>query len=243
MFNNDKSAENLPVKALDEAVKSLLSSLATQTDLITTTATNHARTTLLFVQFVRDVLDDLKFAPADMEKMQFDLDDNFDVLEAKYNLLEESDLKSIVDQLMTQMLKLQMEISDKLIDLKSVQKQNAISDVDKIRATMKKILADPKLFRQTLIESGVYDDQMKLRPEYKYYGTELEKHQEAVTIVDELRGTYHIGDYRISNIESDLKTTLILLNTNMGNEVHLDVDIKELLSKSKFFDNFKVEDS
>lgn len=105
-------------KDIDDGIKALLSSMECQVDPLY--VINHAKTALSFIQFLRDVLGHLTLTPADLEKIQFDLDDNYDVLETKYNLLMESDFKSIIDQLMTQMVKLQIEISDKIIDIKHI---------------------------------------------------------------------------------------------------------------------------
>lgn len=78
----------------------------------------HARTALVFTQGMRDILDDLTFDYDVFEKLLFDLDDNYEVVATEYATVNDPELKSIVDQLMTQMVKLQMEISDKLIDFK-----------------------------------------------------------------------------------------------------------------------------
>ncbi|MGD9970127.1 MAG: hypothetical protein AB7S65_06690 [Sulfuricurvum sp.] len=78
----------------------------------------HARTALVFTQGMRDILDDLTFDYDIFEKLLFDLDDNYEVVATEYAIVNDLELKSIIDQLMTQMVKLQMEISDKLIDFK-----------------------------------------------------------------------------------------------------------------------------
>ena len=64
----------------------------------------HARTALVFAQGIRDILDDLIF--------------DYEIVKIEYATVNDPELKSMVDQLMTQMVKLQMEISDKLVDLK-----------------------------------------------------------------------------------------------------------------------------
>jgi hypothetical protein len=78
----------------------------------------HARTALVFTQGMRDILDDLTFDYDVFEKLLFDLDDNYEIVKSEYETVNDSELKSIVDQLMTQMVKLQMQISDKLVDFK-----------------------------------------------------------------------------------------------------------------------------
>jgi len=79
---------------------------------------SRARTALVFTQGMRDILDDLTFDYDVFEKLLFDLDDNYEIVKTEYATVNEPGLKSIVDQLMTQMVKLQMEISDKLVDFK-----------------------------------------------------------------------------------------------------------------------------
>ncbi len=78
----------------------------------------HAHTALVFTQGMRDILDDLTFNYDIFENLLFDLDDNYKIFKTKYATVNDPKLKSIVDQLMTQMVKLQMEISDKLVDFK-----------------------------------------------------------------------------------------------------------------------------
>jgi hypothetical protein len=79
---------------------------------------NQARMALAFTQGMRDILDDLTFDYDVFEHLLFELDDNYEVVKAEYMTVENIELKSIVNQLMTQMVKLQMEISDKLVDFK-----------------------------------------------------------------------------------------------------------------------------
>ncbi|MGZ5208872.1 MAG: hypothetical protein ACXWB0_07625 [Sulfuricurvum sp.] len=79
---------------------------------------NQARMALAFTQGMRDILDDLTFDYDVFEHLLFELDDNYEVVKAECMTVENSDLKFIVNQLMTQMVKLQMEISDKLVDFK-----------------------------------------------------------------------------------------------------------------------------
>ena len=78
----------------------------------------HTRTALVFTQGIRDILDDLTFDYDVFEKLLFELDDNYEIVATKYATANDPELRSIVDQLMTQMVKLQMEISDKLVDFK-----------------------------------------------------------------------------------------------------------------------------
>ena len=78
----------------------------------------HTRTALVFTQGIRDILDDLTFDYDVFEKLLFELDDNYEIVIAKYAIVNDPELRSIVGQLMTQMVKLQMEISDKLVDFK-----------------------------------------------------------------------------------------------------------------------------
>jgi hypothetical protein len=79
---------------------------------------SYARTALVFTQGMRDILDDLTFDYDVFEKLLFDLDDNYEIVKMEYAAINDTELKSIVDQLMTQMVKLQMELSDKLVDFK-----------------------------------------------------------------------------------------------------------------------------
>ena len=78
----------------------------------------NTNTALVFTQGMRDILDDLTFDYDVFEKLLFDLDDNYEIIKTEYITVNDLELKSIVDQLMTQMIKLQMEISDKLVDFK-----------------------------------------------------------------------------------------------------------------------------
>lgn len=80
--------------------------------------TIYCQTALSLVNIVRDILDKLNLSIDYLEKIQYDLDENYDALNKNFSAIMDPKLKLIVDQLMTQMAKLNMEISDKIVDLK-----------------------------------------------------------------------------------------------------------------------------
>lgn len=111
------------------------------------------------------------------------------------------------------------------------------SDIEVIRESLKRVETDPVFAKKVLIESGIYDEDMKLTPAYKYDGIEREKHEEAVLIIKEIKKRHTVGDYWIPNIDSTTKTTLILYNTNIEDNTAFYTEMQEILDNSRFFDN------
>lgn len=111
------------------------------------------------------------------------------------------------------------------------------SDIEVIRESLKMVETDPVFAKKVLIESGIYDEDMKLTPAYKYDGMEREKHEEAVLIIKEIKKRHTVGDYWIPNIDSTTKTTLILYNTNIEDNTAFYTEMREILENSRFFDN------
>jgi len=81
-------------------------------------ARRQATTAMLFVTGTREILRDLSYKEDVFEKLLSDLDDSYDYLKA-YALTETgSKLKDITDRLLTQMVKLQDEISTLIVEHK-----------------------------------------------------------------------------------------------------------------------------
>jgi len=81
-------------------------------------AKRHATTAMLFVTGTREILRDLNYKEDVFEKLLSDLDDSYDYLKA-YSLTDNgTKLKDMIDRLLTQMVKLQDEISTLIVEHK-----------------------------------------------------------------------------------------------------------------------------
>ena len=81
-------------------------------------AKRYAMTAMLFVTGTREILRDLNYKEDVFEKLLSDLDDSYDYLKA-YSLTDNgTKLKDMTDRLLTQMVKLQDEISTLIVEHK-----------------------------------------------------------------------------------------------------------------------------
>ena len=77
---------------------------------------NAIKISLMMVKGFRDILDELNFDEEKLRTLQFNLDDNYEVVEEIFNAMEEDGTKKILDELLTQMAKLEMEIGDFILE-------------------------------------------------------------------------------------------------------------------------------
>ena len=70
----------------------------------------------MMVSGFRDILDDLNFDEAKLRKLQFDLDDNYDAVENVMKTTSDLPTREMMDALLTQMAKLDMEIGDLILE-------------------------------------------------------------------------------------------------------------------------------
>jgi len=81
-------------------------------------AKRHAMTAMLFVTGTREILRDLNYKEDVFEKLLSDLDDSYDYLKAYSSTDNGTKLKDMTDRLLTQMVKLQDEISTLIVEHK-----------------------------------------------------------------------------------------------------------------------------
>ena len=74
------------------------------------------RIALMMVTGFRDILDDLNFDEEKLRALQFDLDDNYDAVEKVMNGTSDFTTREMIDKLLTQMAKLDMEIGDLILE-------------------------------------------------------------------------------------------------------------------------------
>lgn len=154
------------------------------------------------------------------------------LIEYTEDLIASNDVNVLSDA-----LRIMSDEIQKLRQYDCLSKHKHKSDIEAIRESLKRVETDPVFAKKVLIESGIYDEDMKLTPAYKYDGIEREKHEEAVLIIKEIKKRHTVGDYWIPNIDSTTKTTLILYNTNIEDNTALYSEMKEILDNSRFFDN------
>ena len=77
---------------------------------------NAMKISLMMVKGFRDILDELNFDEEKLRTLQFNLDDNYEVVEEIFNAMKEDSTKKILDELLTQMAKLEMEIGDFILE-------------------------------------------------------------------------------------------------------------------------------
>ena len=77
---------------------------------------NAIKIALMMVEGFREILDDLNFDEEKLRKLQFNLDDNYEVVEEIYQRTQEPQTKTLIDTLLTQMAKLEMEIGDLILE-------------------------------------------------------------------------------------------------------------------------------
>ena len=77
---------------------------------------NAIKISLMMVKGFRDILDDLYFNEDKLRILQFNLDDNYDVVEDIFHITKDSKTKATLDELLTQIAKLEMEIGDLILE-------------------------------------------------------------------------------------------------------------------------------
>jgi light-regulated signal transduction histidine kinase (bacteriophytochrome) len=70
----------------------------------------------MMVSGFRDILDDLNFDEKKLRKLQFDLDDNYDAVEKVLKTTSDFATREMMEKLLTQMAKLDMEIGDLILE-------------------------------------------------------------------------------------------------------------------------------
>ena len=71
---------------------------------------------LMTVSGFRDLLDDLHFNEEKLRKLQFALDDNYEMIEHIFESVSDPLTRRLIDNLLTQMAKLEMEIGDLILE-------------------------------------------------------------------------------------------------------------------------------
>ena len=74
------------------------------------------RIATMMVSGFRDILDDLNFDEKKLRKLQFDLDDNYDTVEKVLKTTSDFATREMMEKLLTQMAKLEMEIGDLILE-------------------------------------------------------------------------------------------------------------------------------
>ena len=77
---------------------------------------NAIKISLMMVRGFREILDELNFDEEELRTLQFNLDDNYEVVEEIFNHSEDTKIKKMLDELLTQMAKLEMEIGDLILE-------------------------------------------------------------------------------------------------------------------------------
>ena len=79
---------------------------------------NAIKIALMMVKGFRDILDELNYNEEKLRNLQFSLDDNYEIVEKLYKSAKEQENKKLIDELLTQMAKLEMEIGDFILEHK-----------------------------------------------------------------------------------------------------------------------------
>jgi len=77
---------------------------------------NAIKISLMMVTGFREILDELNFDEEKLRVLQFNLDDNYEVVEEIFKSSEDTKTKETLDELLTQMAKLEMEIGDLILE-------------------------------------------------------------------------------------------------------------------------------
>jgi len=77
---------------------------------------NAIKISLMMVQGFREILDELNFDEEKLRTLQFNLDDNYEVVEEVFKTTKNATTKETLDNLLTQMAKLEMEIGDLILE-------------------------------------------------------------------------------------------------------------------------------
>ncbi len=81
---------------------------------------NAIKISLMMVTGFREILDELNFDEEKLRTLQFNLDDNYEVVEEIFHITKDSKTKAILDELLTQIAKLEMEIGDLILEHRHV---------------------------------------------------------------------------------------------------------------------------
>jgi hypothetical protein len=74
------------------------------------------RIALMMLTGFRDILDDLNFDEKKLRTLQFNLDDNYDAVEKVLQTSSDFGRREMIEKLLTQMAKLDMEIGDLILE-------------------------------------------------------------------------------------------------------------------------------
>ncbi len=77
---------------------------------------NSIRIALMMVTGFRDILDDLNYDEKKLRTLQFNLDDNYDAVENVLECTDDFVTREMIEKLLTQMAKLDMEIGDFILE-------------------------------------------------------------------------------------------------------------------------------
>jgi len=64
----------------------------------------------------RDILNELNYNEEKLRALQFNLDDNYEAVEEVFKTISDVETKKMLDELLTNMAKLEMEISDTILE-------------------------------------------------------------------------------------------------------------------------------
>ena len=74
------------------------------------------RIALMMVTGFRDILDELNYDEEKLRNLQFNLDDNYDAVEKVFKTSSDLATREMIEKLLTQMTKLDMEIGDLILE-------------------------------------------------------------------------------------------------------------------------------
>ena len=77
---------------------------------------NAIKISLMMVSGFRDILDELNFDEEKLRTLQFNLDENYEVVEEIFQTTQNLKIKKSLDTLLTEMAKLEMEIGDFILE-------------------------------------------------------------------------------------------------------------------------------
>ena len=81
---------------------------------------NAIKISLMMVEGFRELLDELNYDEEKLRILQFNLDDNYEAVEEIFKTTNYADMKTILETLLTQMAKLEMEIGDLILEHRHV---------------------------------------------------------------------------------------------------------------------------
>jgi hypothetical protein len=81
---------------------------------------NAMKISLMMVSGFREILDELNFDEEKLRTLQFNLDDNYEIVAEIFKSSQNSKTKKVLDELLTQMAKLEMEIGDLILEHRHV---------------------------------------------------------------------------------------------------------------------------